>query len=282
MSETSDPYVQERPAWLIPGVIGLAIAILSGLFAYYYFGPTPAELLGLDPRASDSQEKIDITIGDQQFLVPANFTRYPLQRAGGTQQQIDLHALLPSLSPYANDRQDEFESNDIDSDVVHLKIHVPGNLLPAARRLEAIYSRHLQSLEADPHPSGMDRYTFAEQSGYRDQDLFVYEEPGSAPILMLCFRESEVIFSPGCTRTLLLSDNVALTYRFKRHHHDNWRTIDQAILTLVNSFSAGPAEGPDLDAELDTPVLRLFNDDEEDLAPESPAEPAPAEDGLAG
>jgi len=53
MSNGSDQYVKERPAWLIPAIVGLGVTIFSALFGSYYFVPTPSEILGLDPRASD-------------------------------------------------------------------------------------------------------------------------------------------------------------------------------------------------------------------------------------
>ena len=44
--------VHERPAWILPVLAAFAVLVLSGVFLYYYFGPTPGEILGKDPRAS--------------------------------------------------------------------------------------------------------------------------------------------------------------------------------------------------------------------------------------
>lgn len=236
MSNGSDQLVQERPAWLIPAVVIIGVAIFSAVFAYYYFGPSPSEILGLDPRASESTEKVEMEIGGTQFLIPANFTRYPLQRVGGTQDEIDLHALLPELAPYSLDRREAFESNASDSGVVHIKVHVAEGLLPATRRLEDIYARHFSGNPPEEGPGGLTRYTFAAASGYRDQDLFTLDADSEAPFLLVCFHETDVIFSPNCTRTFRLNDNVAVTYRFKRHHLENWRNIDSAVTALVESF----------------------------------------------
>jgi len=240
MSNGSDQYVKERPAWLIPATVALGVSLFSALFGYYYFGPTPSEILGLDPRASDSSERVDMMIGRERFLIPANFTRYPLQRVGGTQDEIDLHALLPELAPYTANRQAAFENNTPDAIVVHIKIHRSEGLMPAARRLDDIYARHLLSRTPESGAAGLDLYRFAEGTGYKDQELYVADQADGQPLLLLCFKHSDVIFSPNCTRTFHLTDTVAVTYRYKRAQLENWQSTDQAIIALVKSFITEP------------------------------------------
>jgi len=254
MSDGSDSLVQERPAWVIPAIVAAGVFLFSAAFAYYYFGPTPSEILGLDPRASESQDKVEMTIGDRHFLVPANFTRYPLQRVGGTQNEIDLHALLPELAPYSTNRKDEFEDNSSSSSLVHIKIHLAGDLLPAARRLDDIYARHLASQTPQQGPSGLELYEFSQTSGYRDQQLFVAEQPDDQPVLILCFRETDIIFSPNCTRTLNLTEEVAVTYRYKRALLEAWASTDRAILARIESFIVEDAADDLLNQDQSVPV----------------------------
>jgi len=268
MSDNSSQMVQERPAWLLPLIVAAGVAVFSAAFAYYYFGPTPSELLGLAPRASESSEKVNMIIGDSRFLVPSNFTRYPLQRVGGTQNEIDLHALLPELAPYSIERREAFEDNTSGAMVVHIKIHLAENLLPATRRFDEIYSRHLADRIPAPGPTGLQRFYFSENSGYRDQDLFVEERGQIQPLLLLCFRESVIIFSPNCTRTFRISDTVALTYRYKRTQLKSWATVDRAVTALVESFIVAKAtddisidgEGSDVTVNPATPDPQLNED----------------------
>ena len=232
---SNDQYVQERPAWLIPVMVIAGVIIFSAIFVYYYFGPTPSELLGLDPRASESTERVDVEIGDLHFLIPANFTRYPLQRVGGLQDEIDLHALLPELSPYSQERREAFESNAEDADAIHFKIYLAKDLLPASRRLDDIYMRHLTNREPLEGPYGLALYNFNDNSGYRDQSLLTAQLDQNL-LLLLCFNASVIVFSPSCTRTFHLSDEVAVTYRYKRAHLEDWHRIDSVLTALVNSF----------------------------------------------
>ena len=55
-----DAAVKERPAWLIPAIVALAILGLSAVFLYYYFGPSANEILGLSPKATASEEIAEV------------------------------------------------------------------------------------------------------------------------------------------------------------------------------------------------------------------------------
>ena len=82
-NQSGDELVRERPAWIIPLLVLAGVLIFSGAFLYYYFGPTPGEILGMDPRASAAEENIEVIVGNTRFMVPEHYTRYPNQRTGG-------------------------------------------------------------------------------------------------------------------------------------------------------------------------------------------------------
>ncbi|MBV1886577.1 MAG: hypothetical protein KUG61_05800 [Parvibaculaceae bacterium] len=235
MSNSSDD-VHERPAWLLPVIVGITVLIFSGFFLYYYFGPTTGEILGTDPKASASTEMIDTTIGDLSFTVPINYTRIPAQRRGGQQKEIAFHALLMDLTPFTPEQKHLFDSNEADARVVHFRIHERGKTLPATRRLDSIYVRYFESATQATAENPLEHYTFVDSSGYRDQDLFVFWPQAGEPLLLMCFRETGVIANPSCSRTLSLSDGTMLTYRYKRPYQKNWREIDEMLVALIHSW----------------------------------------------
>jgi hypothetical protein len=241
--------VHERPAWILPALVILAVTAFSGLFLYYYFGPTPAELLGQNPRASAESRKIEAVVSSTRFLIPENFTRYPSQRSGGNHTEIAMHALLPDFTPYAPSLDEEFLDNSADSKVIFFTLHEAGAMLPAKRRLNEIYARHFASSTPEADPTGLDRYAFNDNSGYRDQDLLVSKDKDNRLILLMCQRRSELVESPNCTRTLLLTRTLALTYRYKRSHLKDWRRIDDLTIRLVTSFEA-PGLPSDLEGSI--------------------------------
>lgn len=230
--------VHERPAWILPALVILAVAAFSGLFLYYYFGPTPEELLGHTPRASAESRKVEAVVGGTRFLIPENFTRYPSQRSGGNHTEIAMHALLPDFAPWSPALQSEFSDNSPDADVVFFTLHQAGATLSAKRRLRDIYARHFTSTKPDVSISGLEKFTFREDSGYRDQDLFVGADTDGRLVLLMCQHVTPLIESPNCMRTLLLTRSLALTYRFKRSHLDDWQRIDELLMRKVTSFEA--------------------------------------------
>jgi hypothetical protein len=104
-NQAGDDYVRERPAWIIPVLVLLGVLTFSGAFLYYYFGPTPAELLGLDPRSSAEDVELEVFVADARFMIPEHYTRYPSQRGSRRQTNVDMHALLPDLQPYSRGLQ---------------------------------------------------------------------------------------------------------------------------------------------------------------------------------
>lgn len=236
--QSDDEYVRERPAWIIPGLVLIGVLTFSGAFLYYYFGPTPSEILGLDPRASAADRKIETIVADRRFLIPENYTRYPTQRGGGRLTNIDMHALLPDMTPYETGLQERFIDNSAESDVVYFALAETQTPLTASRRLKEIYSKYLAAPEPEEDEAGLQRFTFRNDSGYANQDLLVARDDQERMVLLLCDRRSPLVDSPNCTRSLLLGPRLDLTYRYKRSHLSDWREIDRAVTTLVGEFES--------------------------------------------
>lgn len=249
--QTDDELVRERPAWMIPLLVFAGVLTFSGIFLYYYFGPTPAELLGRDARASSASDGIEFIIADQRFVIPENYTRYPAQRGGGRMTMVDMHALLPGLQPYAPDLQDSFADNSIRSNVIYLSLSQRDAALNSSRRLKEIYSKYLASAEPEEGPDGLQLFRFRDDTGYANQDLLVGKDAEERIFLLICDRRSALIESPNCSRSVLLGPRLELSYRYKRHHIDEWRTIDRSVAALVDRFaSVEPMEdlqGPIID-----------------------------------
>ena len=228
--------MHERPAWIIPAVVAAGVLILSGFFLYYYFGPTTKELLGLDPRASIDDTPVEAIIADRRFLIPENYTRYPKQRGGGEQRELDMHALWSGMAPYSAEHEQDFANNGPNSNVIFFSLKETSTALSSDKRLKNIYSGYLSSPKAEKKEAGLDRFAFREDSGYGDQFLLVGRDADKRLLLLTCDRDTPLVESPNCSRTLLIAPNLELTYRYKRTHLKDWATIDDKIRALVASF----------------------------------------------
>ncbi|MBI1262718.1 MAG: hypothetical protein GC184_13450 [Rhizobiales bacterium] len=233
---SGDELVHERPAWIIPALVIAAVLCFSAFFLYYYFGPTPNEILGLDPRASADSRRIETVVAGSRFMIPENYTRYPSQRGGGAHTRIDMHALLPGFAPFSMARQQEFNDNGPKSQVIYFTLRETVTPLPADRRLKDIYSKYLVSPTPDHDPAGLDRFHFRPDSGYRDQDLLVGTDANGHMTLLICELTTPKLDSPNCTRSMLLSPTLELVYRYKRANLPNWREIDSTVTQLIESF----------------------------------------------
>ena len=223
---------------MIPLLVFAGVLTFSGVFLFYYFGPTPAELLGRDPRASSASAAIEFIIADQRFVIPENYTRYPAQRGGGRMNMVDMHALLPGLQPYSPDLQENFADNSFRSDVIYFSLSQRDAALNSSRRLRDVYSKYLDRAEPEEGPDGLQLFRFRDNTGYANQDLLVGKDAEERILLLICDRRSAAVESPNCYRSVLLGQRLELTYRFKRHHLDRWREIDQSITALVDRFAA--------------------------------------------
>ena len=228
--------MHERPAWIIPAAIAAGVLILSGFFLYYYFGPTTKELLGLDPRASIDDTPVEALIADRRFLIPENYTRYPSQRGGGEQREMDMHALWPDMAPYSAEHEQDFANNGPRSDVIFFSLKETSTPLSSEKRLQNIYSKYLLSPTPARDETGLERFAFRKDSGYGDQFLLVGQDGEHHMLLITCDHDAPLVESPNCSRTLLIAPNLELTYRYKRAHLEDWAAIDEKIRALVTSF----------------------------------------------
>jgi hypothetical protein len=245
--------LEEWPSWTIPALIGAAILTLSGVFLYYYFGPSVDELMDRTPRATSRTHDIKVQIADSLFVIPANFTRFGRGRSDGRHEQIELHALLPEMEPFTEWNRDAFEDLGPSSKVIQFEIGETGNMLDAERRFAEVYLKFLETPRGEPAEFGLTRYLFNRNTGYEDQELFAQRLRDGKLFLLMCFRKSSLIPAPHCTRTILLSEKLGLTYRYKKAHLADWQTIDTKMIALVDSLrsdSKGNSQGA-------FPALRL-------------------------
>jgi hypothetical protein len=88
-------------------------------------------------------------------------------------------------------------------------------------------------------PFGLRQYAFRDDSGYRNEDLFVGESD-TGLLVMRCVRLGPDVTSPNCMRDMPVARGVSLFYRFKRAHLAKWREIDKGIDKLIASFEKAP------------------------------------------
>jgi len=233
--------IRKRSGWVIPLGVFLVTFALSALILLYYLAPTAPNFFDEQASPTSRTDVIALRVHGLKLWIPANYLQYESSRHGGAQKDIALFALLPDASGWSNRLASAFSDNTADSAVVYLLIRDERLNLTEADRLSRIYLSYVTDAKGKPGPFGLTQFTFRDDTGYRNEDLFVGSTP-TGPILLRCARFAPTVSSPGCMRDTPIAHNVAISYRFKRAHLAQWREIGKVVGGLIAGFKTQPKE----------------------------------------
>jgi hypothetical protein len=235
----TDATVRKRSGWLIPLGVFLVTLALSALMLLYYLAPNAPNFLEEQVSPTSRTDIIALKVHALRLWIPANYLQFESSRQGGTQRDVALFALLPDMTGWSNWDSSTFAGNPADSPVVYMLIRDERVPLTESDKLSRIYLAYVADPKGKSGPFGLTQYTFQENSGYRNEDLFVGQTP-TGPVVLRCVRFSPDVPSPSCLRDMPIAPNVAMSYRFKRAHLAQWNEIGQSILRLVATFKKQP------------------------------------------
>jgi hypothetical protein len=234
-SEDFDGTIRQRSGWLIPVGVFSVTAILSAMVLLFYLAPTPASFIEEHPAPTSRTDPIAISIHGVAFSIPANFILYKSARQGGAKDHVALAALYPEFRGYSDWESQTFAGDSADSPVIYLLIREEPFNITEAERLQRIYRNFISDPAGKPGPFDLTQYGFRDDSGYRNEDLFVGGTTDN-PVVLRCDRFSQQVRSPFCIREMRLKRGVAVSYRFKRGLLSNWRQITTGVDELIQSF----------------------------------------------
>lgn len=238
-----DEDAQEESSWSTPFRVLAITLVLSGGFLYYYLGPSVDDIQGNTPESSISEVPIDLIVGETNFSIPENFTQFPRARRGGVRENVALYALLPTLEPFSLEHASKFEDSSEGSPIVHFQIESYRAPFNEEERFVRIYQPKLVSRDGTEGPDGLTMFSFKEDTGYQDEDLFVGKDDLGKMAILRCTRLRSDLLFPNCRRDSQITATIGLSYRFKRSRLDDWRKIDNDIRGLAFSFMVEEVEG---------------------------------------
>jgi hypothetical protein len=240
-AEDSDDTIRQHSGWLIPLAVFLLTFAVSALFLLFYLAPAPPSLFKEQVSFTSGTDTIELKVHGHRFQIPENYLKYRSDRQGGERKEIKMIAILPDMEGYSGWEDSAFRSNAVNSPAVELLIHDDPIQLSEAAWLERIYLPYVANPKGAPGPFGLAQFVFREDSGYRQEDLFVGDRDHS-PVVLQCVRFSQHLPSPSCHREMPIGHGVALSYRFKRSHLAQWREIADSTEHLVKSFKMQPSK----------------------------------------
>jgi hypothetical protein len=238
MTNRDDDYegtVKQRSGWLIPIAVFVVTAALSALFLLYYLAPPPTSFIEQHPSPTSRTDPVSVSVNGTPFVIPANYTIYSGARSGGARKDLSLWAIFPSFHGYTDWESSTFAGNSAVSPVIYMLIREDRYNINEVARLKRIYLVDVTDPAGQQGPFGLTQYTFRDDSGYRNEDLFVGQSD-KGPVVLRCVRLSQEVPSPSCLRDERIGKNIALSYRFKRTHLADWRDIVGGVDTLIASF----------------------------------------------
>ena len=234
-----DETIRKRSSWVIPLGFFLVTFCLSAVFLLLYLAPSAPSLFEKQITPTSRGDLIALSVSGKPFQIPANYLLYAPTRQGGEHKEVAMFALLPGFTGWSNWDSDAFASNSADSRVVYLTLHQDRLGLSEADKFKRIYLDYTTEQSGQPSAYGLRRFGFRADTGYRSEDLFVGDGPKGL-VVMRCVRLSHEVPSPGCLRELLVDRGVALSYRFKRAHLGDWRTIAAKVDSVLVTFGKHP------------------------------------------
>jgi len=231
--------VKRHSGWHVPVLIALGIAVLGGVFLFYYLGPTVSDITGTAPKFTSSPQRVALTVGGIAFNIPQNYTRLPKTRGGGAQDEVELHALLPDLLPYSDGDAEAFDNTTASSRILFMTLRTAQRRLSEKDRLERIYLNQVENRQGMEGPYGLTRYIFTRESNYPGQELYAGPDTRGGQAVIICKTESADEPAPSCFREIDLGGGIRFAYEYRRAQLENWRDIDARAFALVSSFKTG-------------------------------------------
>jgi hypothetical protein len=224
--------IHGHSGWLIPAAFLFVVMLLSGLLLGWYLRPGPKA----PPMLTGQSDLVPVTLAGLSLQVPANYIQNPTARAGGEQDSLALAALFPSWQGYSPDVARQFQGNAPDSGTIRILLRRDTNPMDPATRLARIYGPYFVAPEGATGLFDLRQYSFAANSGYEKNELFVGGN-GKRLLLLLCERAAANLPSPNCLATdRPLGDGVSYSFRFKRAYLARWREVSGGVDALIARF----------------------------------------------
>ena len=230
----------EWPIWVVPLIVSVVFFCAGAIVYMSYFGTGLGrfEATAYHPRASDRPVRLEV--GGTLFAVPINHTRNRHSRRARVLSHIELHALLPNLTPYHPGNADEFLRTDTTSYLLLINVRAVDEDMPQEQFFDIVYRPYIVG-SGDVGTDGLQSFGFAEGSPYGSKQIFRALPTGTleqrrAPPIFICDKPQAA--SPSCESRFPLGQTARVSYRFKRAHLQDWETIDASVKELIRSFRA--------------------------------------------
>jgi hypothetical protein len=185
---------------------------------------------------TDDPTMIEVVIGNNVLVAPANAIRFQHARRDGVAGRLDLYLHWPEMSGYSAGKRDAFNQAGGNRSILFLSFEERAMSRDMSGRLQPIYRSLIQQPGA-VGPAGLTIHRFRESSGYLNETLAVGDRAGALPYVARCLEGAAAAQSLApCERDVHLGENLSLTYRFPLELLPDWQALDAAVLAKAGAF----------------------------------------------
>jgi len=194
---------------------------------------------------TSSTERLELVVGSDVLIVPANMIRKEEQRHSGNAKRLDLYIHWPSVSGFRDRLAAEFNNVDpATNSIVFVSIMPRTTTRDMAGRFDPVYRKVMTGgpLAAGPE---LLAHTLSTEHGYIGERL-VYSAPevrGGERFVARC-QDSDaahVILAP-CETEIHFGETLTAQIRFPARLLNEWRGLHVALPVFLRDLLAGRAD----------------------------------------
>jgi len=208
----------------------VGVAVLAGLtVAISLAGRTLGERIALAGH-TESAERIDLVIGQDQIRLTANTIRFEEQRRTGRADRVDLYLTWPEMNGYSNAERSRFNDATRPEGLIFLSLQQSTMSKDMSGRLEPIYSQLFDD-RPEPGPDGLTLHRLKEKSGYGDEIFFTGVLPDGSAYAVRCMMPADESQSTSadCQRDIHIGRDLSVLYRFSSRLLPQWQAMEARI-----------------------------------------------------
>lgn len=215
----------------------LAGAVLIGQNAMRYVGlilPTSSVERG-------DAATYNLVVGGINFEMPTDYLRFAEQHRDGILPSIDLTLSWPNLEPLGE--AGVFQTSHYDA-TIFISVMEGNGILDTTELLSSVYREvFVGPVEHTAH--GLIRRKLDEDAGYKDETV-VFDISRGTGFAARCSSGGATVWET-CYRDVLLTNGLAVKYRFSPELLTDWEALDAALLNLLLQFAqAGETQEAEL------------------------------------
>ncbi len=211
------------PFSLLTGALVLLSALFIGHASLRHMGLVVPS--GTVERGEEAA--YELVVGGINFRVPTGYLRFAEQHRNGVLPGIDLALAWPTMAPLGDAETLRATPRE---NIVFVGISDVDGAMDTTDLLGTVY-REVFVGPIEHTPSGLVRRQLDPAAGYVDETVFYDISTGSG-FAARCAGGGETVWET-CYRGVVLTNGLTVTYRFSPTLFDEWRQLDESILSFL-------------------------------------------------